>query len=127
MDNQLIISFVKLIIFLPFIIFLIYLCLKVGGSKLNNLQNSKYIKILEKVPVSKDANLLVVKMGRKGYVMSSTNQKMEIISEIDSEDLAILEKNKGINQYKSLKDLIEKLKNKKEGKDEEKKEHFNDF
>lgn len=108
MDLQFWWMFLKIVIFLPFILMLIYISMKYGGSKLQNIQNGKYIKILERAPISKENSLLVVKVGQKGYVMASTNGKIEIISELSQEEIIEVETSKAIPQYEDLKDFYEK-------------------
>lgn len=108
MDLQFWWMFLKIVIFLPFILLLIYISMKYGGSKLQNIQNGKYIKILERAPISKENSLLVVKVGQKGYVMASTNGKIEIISELSQEEIIEVEASKAIPQYEDLKDFYEK-------------------
>lgn len=118
MDLQFLWMFLKIIIFLPFILLLVYISMKYGGNKLQNIQNGKYIKILERTNVSKTNSLFVVKLGEKAYVMASTNREMKIISELSEEEVIKLENNKVIPQYKSLEDFCEKtgLKNFFKGK-----------
>jgi len=109
--------FLKIIIFLPFILFLIYLSLKYGGTKLQVLQGGKYIRIVEKISLSKDNSIMVVKIGDKGYVMSSTNNKIEILKELDSEELEnaeSVEKTNSLPKYENFIELINKFKHKKE-------------
>lgn len=103
---------IRFIIFFPAIILLIYILLKYGGGKLQGMQNGRYIKILEKTPLSKNTSLLVVKLGDKGYVISSTESKTEILMEINNEELNSIEKVKEIPQYKSLDEFVKDLKNK---------------
>lgn len=108
----------ELMISIPFILLLIYFSLKVGGSKLQNIQNGNYIKIIEKVALSKENYILLIKLGNKGYVMSSTKEKNEILYELSHEELICIENKKIIPQYKDLneflKDVFKKLKLKKE-------------
>ncbi|KHD38294.1 flagellar biosynthesis protein FliZ [Clostridium acetobutylicum] len=108
----------KIIIFLPLVIFLIYLSLKYGGSKLQNMQNGRFLKILEKTPISKENSILVAQMGDKAYVLSSTEGKVEILKELTDEELCMLNESKSIPEYKNLNEFIlsikDKLKNKKE-------------
>ena len=78
---------VRVICALVFILGLIYLTFKFGGGKLQLLQNKRYLKILERVPVSKDNNLLVVKMGTKAFVVASSQNKIEILREVPEEEL----------------------------------------
>ncbi len=108
----------KIIIVLPFILLLIYISIKYGGSKLQNVQNGRYIKILERVPISKENNILVVKIGDKGYVITSASGKIDIISELEKNEIIKIEVSKTIPQYTNLKDFYNKLKFKKEDKDE---------
>lgn len=103
---------IKFIIFFPIIILLIYVSLKYGGSKFQDMQNGKYIKVLEKTPLSKDANLLIVKIGLKGYVISNTASKTEILMEISDEELQSVEKTRKIPQYKGLDEFFKDIKNK---------------
>lgn len=103
---------IKFIIFFPIIILLIYVSLKYGGSKFQNLQNGKYIKVLEKTPLSKDTSILIIKIGSKGYVVSSTNSKTEILMEINDKELADIEEVKKVPQYKSLDEFFKDIKNK---------------
>ncbi|MDF2882594.1 MAG: flagellar biosynthesis protein FliZ [Clostridiaceae bacterium] len=97
----------KIIVFLPFVIFLIYLSLKFGGSKLQQMQNGKYIKVLERVPLSKESNLVVVKIGDTAYVISTTLNKVEILKTISQEELLKLEQANTIPEFSSLKEFYE--------------------
>lgn len=109
---------IQFLMYIPFILFLIYFSLKFGGSKLQSLQNGNYVKIIEKVALSKENHILLVKMGSKGYVMSSTNNKNEILFELSNEELTAVENSKMIPQYKNLNeflsDIYKKVKLKKE-------------
>lgn len=118
MDSQFFLMLIKIIIFLPLIIFLIYLFIKYGGNKLQDIQSGKYIKIIERVPLSKENNLLIIKIGEEGYVISSTQNKIEIMMELSEEELLKAESNNSIKEYKSIKEIFEKLKSKKEDNNE---------
>lgn len=118
MDSQFFLMLIKIIIFLPLIIFLIYLFVKYGGNKLQDIQSGKYIKIIERVPLSKENNLLIIKIGEEGYVISSTQNKIEIMMELSEEELLKAESNNSIKEYKSIKEIFEKLKSKKEDNNE---------
>lgn len=109
----------KLVIFLPVIIILIYISLKYGGDKLQGMQNGKYIKVLEKTPLSKESSLVVAKIGSRGYLLSSSDAKVEILMEINEDELNSIEQNKKLPEYKNvnefLKEIQKKLRIKKEG------------
>ncbi len=117
MDWQFLSMIIKVAIFLPIILLLIYLSARVGGGKLQGIQSGRYIKILERVSVSRDNALMAVKIGEKGYVVSSAAGKVEILKEISDEDLAGIEAAKNVNLNVSLhtcKDIYNKFKHKKE-------------
>lgn len=101
---------IKIVIFLPFIIFLIYLFFKYGGDKLQEIQNGRYMKVMDRMPLNKENSLLIVKIGNKGYVMSSTQGRVDILMEITDNELKEIEKQKvnDIKKYESIKDLITK-------------------
>jgi flagellar protein FliO/FliZ len=108
MDLQFLGMLLKIIIFLPFILLLIYISIKYGGNKLQDMQNGRYIKILERAAISKENALLVVKIGEKGYVMSSASGKIEVVSELDEKEILKVEASRAIPEYESLQDFYEK-------------------
>lgn len=109
---------IEIIIFVPFVLFLFYISVKVGNSKIQSLQSGRYIKILERVGLSKENGLLVVKIGEKGYVISSCHDRIEILLEVSEEDLKKIEETRSLPQYSDIKELIEKFKFKKGDKNE---------
>ncbi|MBL4937984.1 flagellar biosynthetic protein FliO [Clostridium sp. YIM B02515] len=114
MDLSFLSMILKIIIFLPFILFLFYLSVKFGGNKLQKIQNGKFIKVFERVPLSKENSLLVVKIGQKGYVLSSSSGKIETLLELNGDELLNLEETKEIPEYTSLKEFYQKVIKKKE-------------
>jgi flagellar protein FliO/FliZ len=102
MDNNLGLMLLQILVALPFVLFLIYFSLKFGGTKLQQLQNGKFIKILERVPVSKENSLVITKIGKKGYIIASTNSKLEILMELDEEDIKNIEDTKPLPPYDGL-------------------------
>lgn len=118
MDTSTFYMILQLVLVLPFIIFLIYLSLKFGGSKLQQLQNGRYIKILERVPLSKENSLIVTKIGQKGYVVSSTDGKIEILLELEADELKRLEEKNELPKYDSLNELYKSFLLKRKVKDD---------
>jgi len=103
---------IKVIFSLIFVVCLIYLSFKYGGGKLQSLQNTRYLKVLERVPLSKENNILVVKMGNQGYVLSSSQSKVEIIKEISEEDLVGIENTKMFTTNNKVSDILKNWRNK---------------
>lgn len=107
MDGQIWLMLLKIIIFLPFVLLLIYISAKFGGSKLQSIQNGRYIKVLERVPLSKENNLMVVKIGEKGYIMSSTQGKVEILMDMNDGEIQKVQNPHEISQYTAYEALKE--------------------
>lgn len=85
MNNEAVNSLIKIFIFLPLIIILIYLVLRYQGKYLMKLGSGRIIKIVEKVPLSNKSSLLVALINGKPYVISSTDEKVEILMELPQE------------------------------------------
>jgi flagellar protein FliO/FliZ len=80
-------SFVKIIIFLPMVLILIYAVLKMGGSRVMKMGSGKIIRIIEKVPLSGKTFLCIAVINDKPYVISSTEERVEILMELPEESL----------------------------------------
>ena len=113
MDKSISMMILQLVGTLVFILGLIYLSLKYGGTKLQGMQNGRYIKIIERVPVTKDNCLLVVKMGEKAYVITSTVGKIDILKELNEDEQLKLQDKKSITQLTTMTDLYKNLKMKR--------------
>jgi len=114
MDGNFWLSFGKILVFIPFIVFLIYLSLKYGGGKLQSMQSGKYIRIFERVTLSKENSLIVVKMGEIGYVLASSQGKIEILNEVSEAELIKIQMSQKVPEFANLKELYKKMKTKKE-------------
>lgn len=115
MDFNFWIMLLKIVVFLPFILLLFYLSVKYGGNKLQGIQNGRFVKVLERVAISKENSLIVVKLGEKGYVLTSSAGKVDTLLELSDEELIKLEASKEIPEYASLKDFYKKVTTKREG------------
>ena len=108
MDSQLLWMFFKTIMALAFVIFLIYISVKYGGGKFQNVQKNKFVKIMQRSQISKDNSLLLVKIGKRAYVISSTTGRIEILYELDKDEISTLQNVNELPQYKNLKDFYER-------------------
>jgi len=98
----------KIIFFLPFILFLLYLSLKYGGNKLQKLQDGRYMKVLDRIALSKENSIIVVKIGEKAYAISSSSKEVNILFELPKEEISSIENIKEIPQYEDMKELFKK-------------------
>ena len=99
--------FVQLILALGVTLGLMFLTFKVMGKKVNSINNSKYVRVIERVQVSKENTILVVKIGNKGYVMTSSTGNMGKLSELSEEEINLIEEEK----KKAAEEITENYKN----------------
>lgn len=113
----------KLLMSLIIILGLILILFKLSNKKINDINNNKYINVIDRVQIAKDSYILIVKIGKKGYVMSSSNGKTEKLEELSEEEMINIhnEKSKKIQEanikYEDTVNLIKGkiLKLKKKG------------
>lgn len=85
---------VQLILALGVTLGLMFLSFRLMGTKLNAVNNNKYIKVIERVQVTKENAILIVKIGEQGYVMTSSTGHMEKLSELSKEEIMKIEQDK---------------------------------
>lgn len=107
MDFDFFVMFVKLILALGVTLGLMFLTFRLMGKKVDSINNGKYVKVIERVQVSKENTILVVKVGKKGYVMTSTTGHMGKLSELSEEEIGLIEEEK----KKAAEEIIENYKN----------------
>lgn len=95
MDGEFAASIVKILIFLPLVLLLAYLSLKIGGGRLTGTGSGKIIRIVEKVPVSNKTYLCVALINGKPYVISSCEKSIELLMELPPEAMDKYKKNEG--------------------------------
>ena len=86
---------IQLVFALTLVFSLMYLLTKLSGSKLEKINESKYITVIERTNISKDTAILLLKVGEKGYIISANNNNVEKLQEISKEEMiSILESKK---------------------------------
>ena len=112
MDYNYFIMIVKLVFSLAIVLGAIYLISKVTSNKLQELNKNKYIKVLERTQISKDTMISVVKVGDKGYVMSTSQGRCTKIDDLSLDDIKKIEslKEKEIQvSQKAYQDTYDKV------------------
>ncbi|VYU41105.1 flagellar formation protein [Clostridium tertium] len=112
----------KLIFALAVVLGLMYLSFKLSNNKISQINEGKYIKVLERNQISKDTAIVVVKIGKKGYILSTSNNSTNKLDELSEEETFLLEeekrkeKEKVSKQYEiaitNLKSKIKRFKDK---------------
>ena len=82
---------IKVVGVLIFVIILMLLTLRLSENKLNNKKN---IKVLDKAQLSKDNSIYILKILNKGYVVSVSSSKTDILSELSEDEIEEIENNK---------------------------------
>lgn len=94
----------KLIVSMIIIFALMIILFKYANKGINGNLNKKYVKVIERVQISKDGYILVVKVGKKGMVLSTSTGHTEKLQELTEEELAEIEETK----QQALKDMNNK-------------------
>lgn len=94
----------KLIVSMIIIFALMIILFKYANKGINGNLNKKYVKVIERVQISKDGYILVVKVGKKEMVLSTSTGHTEKLQELTEEELAEIEEAK----QQALKDMNNK-------------------
>lgn len=81
----------KVIGILIVFILLMLITLKLSENKISTINNKRNIKILDKAQLSKDVTIQIVKIAGKGYIMSVSASKAELIKELSTEEVNKIE------------------------------------
>lgn len=114
-----VIKIVQLIVALCITLGLMFLTFRFVGTKYNKLNDKKYVKVIERVQVTKENSILIVKIGKKGYVMTSSAGHLEELSQLSEEEINEIEENKKMdiehmnesynNSIKIVKEISSKI------------------
>lgn len=96
MDGQIWSSLLKLIIFLPVVLILAYLSLRIGKTSMLKMGGGRIIKIVERVSLSPKSSICIAVIDDKAYVIGATEERVEILMELSPETMEKL-----MNQEKS--------------------------
>ncbi|MBU5454790.1 flagellar biosynthetic protein FliO [Caproiciproducens sp. MSJ-32] len=109
---ELAVLMIKLLSALVVVFALMFILVKISNRKLDKLNEGKYIRVLERTNISKDNSIILLKIGKKGYVISSSNKGIEKLEEISEEEIAEIYENKEKQKEEisqQYEDLIKKL------------------
>lgn len=94
MNFEFLVMIGQLVLALSVTLGLMFLSFKVIGPKFNSINNNKYVRIIERVQVTKENSILIVKIGEKGYIMTSTSERMDKLTELSEDEIHDIEENK---------------------------------
>lgn len=107
---------VKLIAVLVILLAIMVVILRFTNKSISTTLDKKYIRVLEKVQLSKESFIVVVRIGSKGAVFVTSSAKTEKISDLSEEEIKEIEKAK-IESIESMTQIVDKVMNKIKSKE----------
>ncbi len=95
----------KVIFYLIFIILLIYISLRFSKSHFKDLRGKGNIEVIEKVQISKENALIIIKFGDKGYLLNSSPKGVNTIEKLSQEEIDSVIKKKEERAEESAQEL----------------------
>lgn len=87
MDKTFLEFIINLIVLVPVIALLIVISLRLSKKSLDNFTSSSYAQVIERISLSKDINLYVIKLGATGCVIVSSSNNTQLIKELDENEI----------------------------------------
>lgn len=99
----------KLVFFTGAIILLLVALLKLSDGKLKGLTKGKYIKVIEKTPLSKNSSLYLLKLGDEAVVVLTNEKGADKIKDLSKEEIEKIEREKEMATKEFNKNCNEKF------------------
>ena len=102
----------KIIFSLIFILLLIYVFYGLSKKKIVGFKSTEAIKVIEKLPLSKDTYLLIISLGNKGYFLASGPKGFDVIDELTAEEIVKIQEDRALkldSNKKEMEKLMAKL------------------
>lgn len=95
----------NLVLVIPIVVLLFFITMKLGKTSFSKMGMYNHVSILEKINLSKDSSIFVLKMGdEEGCVGVLTQSGFQVIQKLDSEGIKEVEDKK--NQFLSQKQAL---------------------
>lgn len=82
MEGELWKAILRLIIFLPLVLLLAYWSIKVGASRGPLSQNTRNMRLVERIALGPKTGLCIVRISGKYYLIGISEQKVELLKEL---------------------------------------------
>ncbi|WP_238883230.1 flagellar biosynthetic protein FliO [Clostridium sp. YIM B02551] len=92
----------RLAIVLPLILFLLIITLRYINKKSNTLTNGRYLNVVERIQISKECYITIVKMGEIGVVMAVSPGNTTVVKELSKEELESIMRDKKQSQQELI-------------------------
>lgn len=141
--GKLFLKFVFYLVAFLFILILAFYGTKLFAKRTKNLLRSKYIEIIDTISLDRNAKLIIAKISSNIYILSVTNNNVNVVDKIDEEEFDLKENiefedylnnfrnssfnNQFGNMKLKIKRLLSKFYNKFNSKNEEDREDEKDI
>ena len=115
MNNTFLEFIINLIVLVPVVVLLIFISLRLSKKSLIKIGSGSYVKVLEKINLSKDICLYVIKSGNTGCIIVTSNNNTQVIKKLKEDEInEIIEMKNQHNDLSYLNNLdFSKILNKK--------------
>lgn len=115
MNNTFLEFIINLIVLVPVVVLLIFISLRLSKKSLSKIGSGSYVKVLEKINLSKDICLYVIKSGNTGCIIVTSNNNTQVIKKLNEYEInEIIEMKNQHNDLSYLNNLdFSKILNKK--------------
>ena len=115
MNNTFLEFIINLIVLVPVVVLLIFISLRLSKKSLIKIGSGSYVKVLEKINLSKDICLYVIKSGNTGCIIVTSNNNTQVIKKLNEDEInEIIEMKNQHNDLSYLNNLdFSKILNKK--------------
>ena len=100
----------KLMLGMVLVISLLLILSRITSKNLSKINQNKYIKIIETKQIAKNTYVMVLKVGDKGYLLSTGDGKTEKLDVISKEEIEKIEQLK-ISEKEKVQDIYDGLYN----------------
>ncbi|MGL5331059.1 MAG: hypothetical protein ACRDD7_17485 [Peptostreptococcaceae bacterium] len=94
MDKSLITYLINVLLLTPVVLLLVVIFIKMSKVNIEKFTSNKYIQVLERINVSKDSSIYLLKTGNTGCVVMSSYNHIEKIKDLNEEEIKHILENK---------------------------------
>lgn len=115
MNNTFLEFIINLIVLVPVVVLLIFISLRLSKKSLSKIGAGSYVKVLEKLNLSKEICLYIIKFGNTGCIIVASNNNTQVIKKLNEDEInEIIEMKNKHNDLSYLNNLdFSKILNKK--------------
>ena len=115
MNNTFLEFIINLIVLVPVVVLLIFISLRLSKKSLIKIGSGSYVKVLEKINLSKDICLYVIKSGNTGCIIVTSNNNTQVIKKLNEDEINEIIEMKNQHNYLSYLNNLDfsKILNKK--------------